>query len=190
MHYASWVELAKDSDYDAVHLMLVSGYDCSQDYAMMTSDARDNKLSVSVTVKIPNLASFWGSGCVTSTIHGSPHYNYGPRPVESNNQRLERESPSESAAQPVQSRQGTLCLQSTESNNPTLQQESPSEPAAQPAQNRYVTFVRGWHMVYRLWIFPVMKAAAEPKDLDPEDPDPKPCAEVVSNVPSEVRIQM
>jgi hypothetical protein len=115
--------------------------------------------------------------------------------VESNNQRLEQESPSESAAQPVQS-QGildrvwnTLHPWSTESNNPGLQQESPPEAAAQPAQNRYVTFVRGWHMKYRFFIFPELKAAAEPKDLDAEDPDPEAWAKVVSNVPSEVSIQ-
>jgi hypothetical protein len=153
-HYLSWVQLARDRGYDDVRPILVSGFDSSQDYAMMTYAASDNQQSASITVNVPNVASFWGNGWVTCTSRGSPHYNYGPRSAESNDRRLE--------------------------------QEAQSESATQPAQNRYVTFVRGWHMMYRFFIFPKMRAAAEPKDLNPEDPDSEAGAEVVSNVLSEV----
>ena len=79
-HYKSWVAFARQKDYgNDVQPVLVSGFDMTRDFAMVSYSYEDTYIESDLTVAAPMLvsasASLWG----TWRTRYTPHTNYGPQ---------------------------------------------------------------------------------------------------------------
>lgn len=79
-HYESWVDFARDKEFgNDVHPVLVSGFDMTQDFAMVAYSDNDVSLGADLTITVPVIASastsIWGTWHTRCT----PHINQGPQ---------------------------------------------------------------------------------------------------------------
>lgn len=136
-HCKAWEEYARSKEVGDVDLILISGVDQCQDFAMLTYAANDRQFSAEVTAEIPPLASTWVDVWRTRDNVATMHYNWLTGATMQRAEQLDISSPLETS---------TIMAQSREA---------------------YIPFVRALRTKVRSSLFPArLQAAAEPKDIE------------------------
>ena len=79
-HYKSWVKFARDKKYgDNLKPVLVSGFDMTRDFAMVTYSDGGTSVRSDITLSIPMFGSVPTSSWGTWRARFTPHTNHGPQ---------------------------------------------------------------------------------------------------------------
>jgi hypothetical protein len=173
-HYDSWLEYARDPSqgFGEINPILVSGIDSARDWAMFTYSTSHNHVSTELTIDVPAVASTWASFSATSLSCSGMKTNWGPEIAE-----LEAPSGTTSSIEESDIRAANSAYPSSEVSRYTMHHH----------HGNRITFIRGWRMKKRsYWIPTVIRAEAEPRDLERKDDSDSGMDDFVSDVP-EVR---
>ena len=144
-HYDSWVAFARDAGHgDDIRPVLITGVDMTRDFAMMAYVNSGVNLVSEFTISVPMVASASASAWGTWHTEGLVHTNCGPQ----------------------------LCRPPSSAQTTDLSPPGNNDTGTVPDEYNQCVFVRYYTMRRRALLFPrVIKAAAGPHDLGPEDRD-------------------